>query len=120
MSLFSVTNQGVITVDTSEIKSDFEEAYKGALGANINLESSTFQGQMITNDTATLTKAMNEVVNIANSFSVYTATGQALDVAAAFFGYYRKQGVGTVVTATLSGTANTVIEEGDLASDGTY
>lgn len=65
-------------------KADFEEAYKGALGANINLESSTFQGQMITNDTATLTKAMNEVVNIANSFSVYTATGQALDVAAAF------------------------------------
>ena len=117
MSLFSVTNQGVITVDTSEIKSDFEEAYKGALGANINLESSTFQGQMITNDTATLTKAMNEVVNIANSFSVYSATGQALDVAAAFFGYYRKQGVGTVVTATLSGTANT---EGALAIDGTY
>lgn len=120
MSLFSVTNQGVITVDTSEIKSDFEEAYKGALGANINLESSTFQGQMITNDTATLTKTMNEVVNIANSFSVYTATGQALDVAAAFFGYYRKQGVGTVVTATLSGTANTVIEEGALVTDGTY
>ena len=51
MSLFYVTNQGVITVDTSEIKSDFAEAYKGALGANINLESSTFQGQMITNDT---------------------------------------------------------------------
>lgn len=120
MSLFSVTNQGVITVDTSEIKSDFEEAYKGALGANINLESSTFQGQMITNDTATLTQAMSEVVSIANSFSVYSATGSALDVAAAFFGYYRKQGVGTVVTATLSGTANTIIEEGALASDGTY
>lgn len=41
-------------------------------------------------------------------------------MAAAFFGYYRKQGVGTVVTATLSGTANTVIEEGALATDGTY
>lgn len=118
MSMFSVTNQGVITVDTSEIKSDFEEAYKSALGANINLESSTPQGQMIINDTAALMQAQSEVVNIANSFSVYTATGQALDVAAAFFGYYRRGGTGTVVSATLTGTANTIIAEGALASDG--
>ena len=86
MSIFSVTPQGVITVDTSSIKGDFQEAYKGALGANLNLDDSTVQGQFIITDTKMLTTAQGEVVNIANSFSVYYATGPALDVAAAFFG----------------------------------
>lgn len=119
MSVFSVTSQGVITVDTSTIRSDFEEAYKGALGADLNLDASTPQGQLVVNDTAVLTGAMGEVVNIANSFSVYYATGPALDVAAAFFGYYRKQGIGTVVSAVLTGTAGTVIPAGSLVGDGT-
>lgn len=120
MSTFSVTNQGVITVDTSEIKDDFIEAYKTALGANLNTDASTFQGQMITNDTATLATAMNEVVNIANNFSPYTATGEALDVIASVFGYYRKQGVATTVYLNLTGTTGTVIPAGSLVSDGTH
>ena len=52
MSRFNVTPNGVITVDTVDIKSEFEEAYKGALGADLDLASSTPQGQMIINDTA--------------------------------------------------------------------
>lgn len=120
MSMFSVTPQGVITVDTSSIKADFQEAYKGALGANLNLDDSTPQGQLIINDTKMLTVAQGEVVKIANSFSVYYATGAALDVAAAFFGYYRKQGVGTVVPAVLSGSKGTIIPEGSKASNGTF
>lgn len=120
MSIFSVTPQGVITVDTSSIKSDFQEAYKGALGANLNLDDSTIQGQFIITDTTMLTTAQGEVVNMANSFSVYYAKGPALDVAAAFFGYYRKQGIGTVVSAVLSGTPGTVIPEGSLASNGIF
>lgn len=120
MSIFSVTNQGVITVDTSTVKASFEEAYKGALGAALNLDTSTPQGQLIANDTETLVGAMGEVVNITNSFSVYYAKGPALDVAAAFFGYYRKQEVGTVVPAVLTGAANTVIPAGSLASDGVF
>lgn len=120
MSTFSVTNQGVITVDTSSIREDFVEAYKTALGANLNTDASTFQGQMIINDTATLTTAMNEVVNIANNFSPYTATGEALDVIATIFGYYRKQGVATTVYLNLTGTSGTVIPAGSLVSDGTH
>lgn len=120
MSMFSVTPQGVITVDTSSIKADFQEAYKGALGANLDLDDSTPQGQLIINDTKMVTTAMGEVVKIANSFSVYYATGAALDVAAAFFGYYRKQGIGTVVSAVLSGSKGTIIPEGSKASNGTF
>lgn len=120
MSTFSVTNQGVITVDTSSIKSDFEEAYKQALGFNLNLESSTPQGQLIINDTETLTTAMNEVVNIANNISVYRAKGNALDIIAAAYGYYRKQGVATTVYLNITGSDNTIIPLGSIVSDGTH
>lgn len=119
MSLFTVTNQGVITVDTADIKTEFENAYKSALGANLNTDSSSVAGQLITNDTATITAAMAECVAMANENNVYYATGQALDVAASFYGYYRKQGVPTVVVATLSGQEGVVVPAGTKFSDGT-
>lgn len=119
MSLFTVTNKGVITVDTADIKTEFENAYKSALGANLNTDSSSIAGQLITNDTATITTAMAECVAMANENNVYYATGQALDVAASFYGYYRKQGVPTIVVATLSGTEDAEIPAGTKFSDGT-
>lgn len=119
MSLFSVTNQGVITVDTVDIKSEFEQAYKEALGADLNLDVSTPVGQLVVNDTTALTTAMAECVAMANEGNVYYATGQALDVAAAFYGYYRKKATPTTVIATVTGTSATVIDAGTLFSDGT-
>ena len=118
MSLFTVTNQGVITVDTADIKTEFENAYKSALGANLNTDSSSIAGQLITNDTATITTAMAECVAMANENNVYYATGQALDVAASFYGYYRKQGVPTIVVATLYGQEDAIIPTGTKFSDG--
>lgn len=75
---------------------------------------------MIINDTATLTRAQAEVVNIANSFSPYYTTGHALDVSGAFWGYFRKSAQATTVVATLSGQAGTIVPAGSIASDGTY
>ena len=120
MSLFSVSEAGIITVDSSNIAEAFENAYKEALGANLNTETGTFQGQMIQTDTAMLSYAQNQCALIANAFSVYSATGTALDVVAAFWGYYRKEGVPTVVNCTMTGTASVVIPAGSLVSDGTY
>lgn len=119
MSLFTVTNQGVITVDTTSIRSDFEQAYIAALGANLNTDVSTAAGQLITNDVKTITTAQQECVNMANETSVYYATGQALDVAASKYGYYRKRGVPTTVVATITGASGTTIPAGSIASDGT-
>ena len=118
MSLFNVTSAGVITVDSSDIAESFENAYKEALGANLNTEAGTFQGQMIQTDTAMLSYAQNQCALIANAFSPYSATGTALDVVAGFWGYYRKQGVATVVNCTLSGTAGVTIPKDSLVSDG--
>ncbi len=120
MSLFEVTNQGVITADTADIKDEFIQAYKAALGAELNTDSSSVAGQLITNDTKILTTVMEQVVAIANETNVYYATGQALDVAASFYGYYRKQGVPTTVVVKFSGTENTVIPAETIVSDGTY
>ena len=119
MSRFNVTPNGVITVDTVDIKSEFEEAYKGALGADLDLASSTPQGQMIINDTAAYVQMQQEIVDIANNYSVFYASGHALDVAGSRYGYYRKQGTSTVVVATVHGAAGTTIPAGALASDGT-
>ena len=119
MSMFTVTNQGVITVDTSSVRSDFEQAYKTALGTNLNTDVSTAAGQLIANDTTMVTTAQQECVAIANESNPYYATGQALDVAAAFWGYYRKQGVPTTVVATLTGSSGVAIPAGAIVSDGT-
>lgn len=118
MSLFSVNEFGVITVDTGSILTDFQEAYKEALGANLNLNTGTFQGQLIANDVKNLTYCQNQMVLMANSFSVYYATGKALDATGAFWGYTRKQETPTVVTATITGVSGTVIPAGSLVSDG--
>ena len=119
MSLFSVTNQGVITVDTEDVKTEFEQAYKEALGADLNLDVSTPVGQLVVNDTKALTTAMAECVAMANETSVYTATGQALDVAAGRAGYFRKEATPTTVVATITGSEGTTIPAGALVSDGT-
>ncbi|MCH5202383.1 MAG: baseplate J/gp47 family protein [Oscillospiraceae bacterium] len=118
MSLFKVTNQGVITVDTSEVKADLEEAYKEALGYELNIDTGTPQGQMIVNDVKTLTYAQEQAVLALNSFSVLTAKGDALDIAAGIWGYYRKQDVSTVVSVRLNGSAGTNIPLGTLFSNG--
>ena len=119
MSTFNVTPNGVITVDTMDVLTEYQEAYKAALGSDLNLDASTPQGQLITNDVNNHTVLQAEIVNAINNYSVFYATGRALDVAGSRYGYYRKPGVATVVVATISGSQGTIIPSGSLASDGT-
>lgn len=118
MSTFSVTPNGVITVDTMDVLAQYQEAYKAALGSDLNLDASTPQGQLITNDVNNHTVLQAEIVNAINNYSVFYATGRALDVAGSRYGYYRKSGVATVVVATISGAQGTIIPSGSLATDG--
>ena len=119
MSLFSVSETGLITVDSSGIKDSFVQAYQDALGSDIRTDAGTFQGQMILNDTSMLTYAQNQCVLIANAYSVLRAKGSALDVVANFWGYYRRQATATVVNCVLSGNEGLIIPKGSLVSDGT-
>lgn len=118
MSLFTVNERGIITVDSSSLKESVDEGYKQALGAELNLEVGTPQGQLSTNDTQFLSYAQEQAVQLANSFSVLTAQGDALDTAAGFWGYYRKYNTSTVVNASCNGAAGTVIPAGSKAISG--
>lgn len=118
--MFEINELGVITQDTSVLKSAVEEAYKKALGDTLNTEAGTPQGQLIINDTALLTEAQAQLLYIVNSITVFTATGQELDALASIFGYYRKKNVATVVTGDITGVNGTVIPQGSQVSDGTY
>ena len=120
MSTFNVTPNGVITVDTMDVLAEYQEAYKAALGSDLNLDASAPQGQLITNDVNNHTVLQAEIVNAINNYSVFYATGRALDVAGSRYGYYRKAGVATVVVATVSGSQGTIIPSGSKASDGSH
>lgn len=120
MPSFEVNNNGVISVDTTQLQADIQQSYLNTFGNTLNLDASTPQGQLCNNDIETIKSCQDDLLKTANSFNIYTAEGGELDTAAAFFGYTRKTDVATVVQATLTGTENTVIDSGSLVSDGTY
>lgn len=118
--MFSINSLGVISVDTSELKTDVENAYKNALGNTLNLDVSTPQGQLIQSDIEQLQGVQDEMLTLVNSFSVLYAIDEALDRAGAFFGYYRKVNTYTIVQGLLYGDEGTVIDMGSLVSNGIY
>lgn len=118
MSFFKVQNNGVITVDTGDILTDFQEAYKSALGEDLSLSTDTPQGQLMAIDTKYLSYAQEQAVLAANSLSVLTSTGEGLDVAGGIWGYYRKGAQYTVVNVVLRGTPALEVPAGLIFSDG--
>lgn len=120
MSLFTVNELGVISVDATVIREDVELAYKKALGDNLDVESGTPQGQLIDYDMKSSILMQENLLKIANSFSPFYAKDDELDRCAAIFGYKRKLNQPTVVVCTLTGASGTVIPAGSLVSDGTY
>lgn len=116
---YTVNESGVFTVDTSEIQSAVEEAYKQALGDTLNVNDGV-QKQLIIKDVETITQAMNDAVMLLNNNNIFYATGEALDITASRFGYYRQIDVPTVVNATLGGLAGTVIPRGSICISGDY
>lgn len=118
--MFEVTEQGIITIDTSDIKAEVDEAYKQALSANLNTDTSTPQGQLISNDVSFLKYGQQEAVKALNAMNVLTATGGDLDAAAGIWGYVRKLAQPTVLVATMSGTEGTVIPQNSIVASGDY
>ena len=118
--MFEVTEQGIITIDTSDIKAEVDEAYKQALSADLNTDTSTPQGQLISNDVSFLKYGQQEAVKALNAMNVLTATGGDLDAAAGIWGYVRKFAQPTVIIATMSGAEGTVIPQNSIVASGDY
>ena len=113
MTNLKLSNSGIISIDTQDIKQDFEQAYKNAFG-DIDVSPSSPIGQLIINDTLTLSSAIEECIKVMNNSSVYYAKGDMLDSVAQNWGQFRKTEIPQMVIAKIQGKENTKIPKNSL------
>lgn len=114
-----IATTGVIVPDTSNVLTDVQGEWVGALGANINLDPATQQGVLITGEVTARTGVVNANAKIANQINPNLAGGLFLDALCALMGLYRAKATATQVTnVTLTGAINTNIPSGTRASLG--
>lgn len=109
-------NNGIITADTSDIKSEVQTEMQNALGSDVSLEDGTPQGRLIDMETEARVQVAINNAYISNMWNFNQASGIALDAWGANFGLERNGAVSSVVTATVTGIAGTVISQGSKAS----
>lgn len=109
-------NNGIIVPDTADIKETVQNEYKEALGADLSLEDSTPQGRLIDVETDARTEIIENNVFISNSINFNLAFGIILDAWGANFDLYRSSAKSSIVMATITGVAGTVISAGSQAS----
>lgn len=114
-----IATTGVIVPDTSNVLTDVQGEWVGALGANINLDPATQQGVLITGEVTARTGVVNANAKVANQINPNLAGGLFLDALCALMGLYRAKATATQVTnVTLTGVINTNIPSGTRASLG--
>lgn len=105
-----VIDTGTIIADTDEVQSDVFAEYIAALGANIDLDTSTPQGSLATGEIVARTAVMKNNADVANLLNPDLSYGIFLDAICAFLGITRgwnqsTQGNGIQIT----GNAQTTI-----------
>lgn len=102
-----------------EILSDYQALFKSVF-PNLNLDSSTPQGQLITGLALKDLQVISLLSSFINSF-FFGGTGYSLDLWAwNLYRITRKEGVKSQVVMRVSGVANTQIPADFQVSDGTY
>jgi uncharacterized phage protein gp47/JayE len=109
-------NNGIITADTSDIKSEVQTEMQDALGSDVSLEDGTPQGRLIDMETEARVQVAINNAYISNMWNFNQASGLALDAWGANFGLEREGTASSRVTATVTGIAGTVISQGSKAS----
>lgn len=108
---------GVITVDTSVIQTQVETEYQNVFGSDLLVTPNTPQGMLITTDVIARDAVANNNAQIANQINPNLSGGVWLDALMALLGSYRIPGAPSLVYATISGVAGTVIAAGSQASE---
>lgn len=106
---------GVIVPDTADILTGVETSYKDAFGSDIAVTPDTPQGVLITAEALARDEVVTNNAAVANQINPRLAGGVFLDALMAFTGLKRVAAARSVVTATLSGAASTIIPEGSKA-----
>ncbi len=113
----TVTAEGFVRPRLNEIKADYDQRFKDALGA-VNTAPDAVVGQIIGIFSAALDDAYEALQNCYDSMYPFSAEGAALDGAVSFIGLTRLGAAATTVTAMLYGTEGTFIPAGVLTRAG--
>lgn len=90
-----------------------------AFGGGVNPGLSTPQGQLAQSETAIIGDKNSQIAYVANQVDPATASGRFQDAIGQIYFISRIQASGTVVDATCTGAAGTLIPQGALAQDST-
>lgn len=114
-----VNATGVIVADTSTVLTGVQSEWQQAFGAGLSVDPSTPQGVMINAETASRVAVAQANAKVANQINPNLASGLFLDALCALLGLTRAAATPTQVTnVQMSGTINTLVPAGSLASLG--
>ncbi|MBO7696952.1 MAG: hypothetical protein J6T10_30345 [Methanobrevibacter sp.] len=105
----TITENGIISPTTDEIKSDIQGIFVNAFGSDLSLDDATPQGVLI-DSLAQLKQASNSVLlYLSNQFDPKTATGIFQDALANLYFIQRKSATHSIVTCRCTGVNGTVL-----------
>lgn len=114
-----LTENGVIVPDTSDILTDVQNEYKGALGADLDVSGETPQGVLITAETLSRNEVVRNNAAVANQINPNMAGGIFLDAIWALLGGQRFVALPTIVRdVVLTGIPGVIVTAGALATTG--
>lgn len=105
-----VETTGVIVPDTSGLQTDVQNEFIAAFGADLNVDPSTPQGVLITDETASRASLVRNNAQVANQINPNQSGGTFLDALCALLFLTRNAGTFTTIqSVTLAGVPGTVI-----------
>ena len=110
-----ISSNGIVVADTSDVLSQVQTEWQSFI-PDLDLTPSTPQGLIISALTLNRSGIQGLLAQSVNQFNPNYAGGIFLDAICALSGIFRLAATYTTVTATLTGTAGTIIPAGSLAT----
>ena len=110
-----ITDTGITSTSLSEYKTELDLAFSNVLGADLDLDSQTPEGQIIGVTALTMSITDDAIVQMFQQLNIYNAAGNQLAAFGASFDISRTAATNSTVTATVTGIATTIIPVGSRA-----
>lgn len=111
------TTQGPVAPSESSVLSGVQADYDAAFGTTLSKSLSSPQGQLAQSASAIIGEKNDEIINMVNQVNPDYSSGRWQDGIGRIYFLSRIAASGTVVQATCTGLAGTVIPAGSLARD---
>lgn len=111
-----LSNSGVIVADTADTLTEVQNEFKNAFGQDLVVTPDTPQGVLITAETLARDNVIKNNAALANQINPNLAGGVFLDAILALTGTERDVAERSIVTATMTGVAGTVVPAGVRAA----